>query len=480
MGSDIWNIILEYINIVFMMFTVTLFFMFTFLGYLATRNSIHYRNKNSFGDISEIMASPLAPSITIIAPAYNEGLTIVENVRSLLSLRYVNYEVMVVNDGSSDETLLKMIEAYDLERIEQALDPEWPHRPIRGIYKSKQRSFSKLTVIDKENGGKSDALNTGIALSRSKYVGCIDVDCLLMPDALLHVVKSFYQRSAKRVIAVGGVIRIANSCKIAGGELEKINLPTNWLARFQLLEYTRSFMLGRMAWGRIDGLLIISGAFGFFDREVVQAVGGYDTDTVGEDMEIVFKMRRYMHDRKEPYTIEYMPDPLCWTEVPESLGVLLSQRDRWARGNIETLYKHKDMLFNSKFGRLGLISYPYWFFYEWMAPILEFTGIFSVVLFYYLGILNTDFFIALTVMVYTFSVMFSFYAIFWEIYAYHHYNKTKDILTLMLFALIEPFVFHPLVSLAAVRGNYKKMFRVKAGWGAIGRKGFSRAQPNIS
>ena len=149
------------------------------------------------------------------------------------------------------------------------------------------------------NGGKSDALNTGVALSTSKYVGCIDVDCLLQPDALLHVVKSFFQRSKKRVIAVGGVIRVANSCIIQGGQLEEIRLPSNWLARFQLLEYTRSFILGRMAWGRIDSLLIISGAFGFFEREIALAVGGYDTDTVGEDMEIVFKMRRYMHDRRE-------------------------------------------------------------------------------------------------------------------------------------------------------------------------------------
>lgn len=211
MDSGIWNIILDYINIVFFLFTVVLFTMFSIMGYLSTRNSIHYRNKNSFNDLSKVMASPLAPSITIIAPAYNEGLTIVDNIRSLLSLRYVNYEVMVVNDGSKDDTLEKMIEAYDLEKVERIIDPDWKSKPIRGIYKSKHRSFSKLTVIDKENGGKSDALNTGMALSENRYVGCIDVDCLLLPDALLHVVKSFYQRSEKRVIAVGGVIRVANS-----------------------------------------------------------------------------------------------------------------------------------------------------------------------------------------------------------------------------------------------------------------------------
>ncbi len=474
MDNGILNIIIEYLNVIFLLFTTILFTMFSIMGYLATRNSLHYKHKNSFIDLSKVMASPMAPSITIIAPAYNEGLTIVENIRSLLSLRYVNYEVMVVNDGSKDDTLKKMIEAYDLYEIEYIPDPEWRSKPIRGVYKSRQRSFDKLTVIDKENGGKSDALNTGIQLSRNQFVGCIDVDCLLLPDALLHVVKSFYQRSEKKVIAVGGVIRIANSCKIQGGMLQEIRLPKNWLAKFQLLEYTRSFLLGRMAWGRIDSLLIISGAFGFFDRELALEVGGYDTNTVGEDMEIIFRMRRHMHERKLPYTVEYIPDPLCWTEVPESTKILINQRDRWARGNLETLYKHKDMFFNPKFGRLGMLSYPYWFFYEWMAPILEFLGFFSIIAFYFLGILNIEFFIAITLMVYAFSIMFSLYAILWDVYSYNQYTRTKDILILVFCALIEPLTFHPLVVWSAIRGNYKKLFKIKSGWGSQVRKGFAK------
>jgi len=475
MDSELLNIFLEYINLTFLVFTIVLFSMFTVMGYLSTRNSLHYKNKNSFGDLSKVMASPLAPSITIIAPAYNEALTIVENIRSLLSLQYVNYEVMVVNDGSKDDTLQKMIDAYGLIQIETKIDPNWKSKPIRGVYKSKQKAFSKLTVIDKENGGKSDALNTGMALSTNTYVGCIDVDCLLLPDALLHVVKSFFQRTEKKVIAVGGVIRVANSCIINGGELEEIRLPKNWLAKFQLLEYTRSFILGRMAWGRIDSLLIISGAFGFFDRKIAMAVGGYDTNTVGEDMEIVFKMRRYMHDRKEAYTVEYIPDSLCWTEVPEDLKILINQRDRWARGNLETLFKHKDMFFNSQYGRLGLISYPYWFFYEWLAPLLEFFGFFTVIAFAYLGILNWTFFIAITATVYTFSIMFSFYAILWDVYSYNEYTKTKDILILMFCAIIEPIIFHPIVVFAAIKGNYKKLFNIKSGWGSQVRKGFAKA-----
>ena len=475
MDSGLFHMILDYINIVFLLFSIMLVLLFTAMAYLSTLNAIHYKNKNSFGDISKVMASPIAPGITIIAPAYNEGLTIVENIRSLLSLKYVNYEVMVVNDGSKDDTLQKMIEAYDLEKIDRDIDPKWPCKPIKAIYKSRQRSFSRLTVIDKVNGGKSDALNTGIRLSENKYVGCIDVDCLLLPEALLHVVKSFYQRSGKRVIAVGGVIRVANSCKISGGQLEEIRLPKNWLAKFQLLEYTRSFLLGRMAWGRIDSLLIISGAFGFFDREIALAAGGYNTNTVGEDMEIVFRMRRYMHERKLPYTVEYIPDPLCWTEVPESTKILINQRDRWARGNLETLYTHRDMFFNPKYGKLGMLSYPYWFFYEWLAPILEFFGFISILIFYYLGILNLEFFLAITLTIYTFSVMFSLYAILWEVFTYNQYTKIKDLVLLVICALIEPFFFHPIIVWSAVRGNYKKLFKINTGWGSQVRKGFAKA-----
>ena len=268
MNSGWYDIGLEYINIVFLLFTTGLMVLYSCMGYMSTRNSVHYRNKNSFGKLTGLGDSLIAPSISIIAPAYNEGLTIIENIRSLLSLNYENYEVIVVNDGSKDDTVQKMIDTFDMVRVPAPKDPNWRAKPVRGVYKPKSESLRRLILIDKENGGKSDALNAGISFSRSKYVGCIDVDCLLHPDALLHVVKSFIQPSQKRVIAVGGVIRVANSCTIEDGLLKEIRLPKNWLAKFQLLEYTRSFLIGRMAWGRIDSLLIISGAFGFFDREI--------------------------------------------------------------------------------------------------------------------------------------------------------------------------------------------------------------------
>ena len=475
MHTEAMNLFAEFVDNIYLLMTALVFAMFGMMGYLSSRHSLYARKKAGIGDISQITSSPLAPSITIIAPAYNESLTIVENVRSLLSLRYVNYEVMVINDGSTDDTLQKLIEAYDLEHYERESDPQGSCKPIKSVYRSRKRSFDKLTVIDKVKGGKSDALNTGIQLSRSTYIGCIDVDCLLHPDALLHVVRGFFQRSRKRVIAVGGVIRVANSCKIRGGTLEKIRLPKSWLARFQVLEYTRSFLLGRMAWGRVDSLMIISGAFGFFDREIAREVGGYDVGTVGEDLEIVFRMRRHMRERKMPYAIEYLPDPLCWTEVPEDLNAFVNQRDRWSRGNLETLSRHRRMFMNPKFGRLGMLSYPYWFFYEWLSPLLEFLGLLTVLLFWYLGVLNTGFFLAITATLYAFAVMFSLFAILWEVWTYNQYSRIRDIGILIGCALLEPLVFHPIVVWSSVRGNFRKLFRLRAGWGPQVRKGFVRA-----
>ncbi|MEX0274682.1 MAG: glycosyltransferase family 2 protein [Flavobacteriaceae bacterium] len=474
MYNNLYDILNNYLNLVFLVFTLTLLLSFLVMALIFTRVSFHHNKVSQIGSISKVMNSNMAPSISIIAPAYNEEATIIENIKSLLSLRYDNYEVIVVNDGSRDGTLDKIMTSFELVK-EEGIPAQFPGKRIRGIYKSEDKQLDRLVVIDKVNGGKSDALNAGINYSRNRFVGCIDVDCLLNPDALSHVVRAFYQEPKKKVVAVGSVIRVANSCKISEGVVEQVRLPKNWLAKYQLLEYTRSFLLGRMAWGGIDGLLIISGAFGFFEREVLVEVGGYDTGTVGEDMEVIFKIRRHMTEKKIPYTLSYLPEPLCYTEVPEDAKILINQRDRWSRGNIETLKKHKVMFFNPRYGRLGMLSYPYWFFYEWLAPLLEFFGLFTILAFWYAGLINWQFFVALTLMVYMFAVMFSIYAISWDLYTYRQYTSKRDFFSLVTCALTEPFLFHPLVVYSAVRGNFKKIFKQKSGWGTITRKGFSNS-----
>lgn len=314
-------------NVWMLFFAFSIMSSYVLLSLVSVFSMRNYLRSNSFVDYQVILNSNLAPKLSLIAPAYNEGLTIEENVQSLLSLNYNNYEVIVINDGSKDNTLQLLIDAYDLKLEKDAsITEKITTKPVNGVYKSTNKAFRKLTVIDKVNGGKADALNVGINYSKNPYVVCIDVDCILEKDALLKLAKPYLELSEKRVIATGGVLRIANSCISEGGRLVEINAPEKMLPRIQVLEYLRAFLLGRMAWSRLDGLLLISGAFGMFDKEIAIAAGGYDPTTVGEDMELVVRMRRYMIENNFDYSVFYIPDPICWTEAPEDFKVFKKQR----------------------------------------------------------------------------------------------------------------------------------------------------------
>jgi cellulose synthase/poly-beta-1,6-N-acetylglucosamine synthase-like glycosyltransferase len=456
-------------------FILTVLIFSTYLG-LTIFSAItlrKYLRKNSYVDYNSIVSSPLAPSLSVIAPAYNERRSIVDNIRTLLSLYYNNYEVVVINDGSSDDTLEKIMEAYDLEKVNYYFDYRLPCERIRGVYKSKNRSFKRLTVIDKQNGGKADTLNAGLNVCRNDLVVSIDADSIMEPDALLKLVKPFMEAKEKRVIGVGGVIRIANSCEIVGGHIKKINLPKQFLPRAQVMEYTRAFLMGRMAWSELDGLLLISGALGMFDREIVIQAGGYSTRTVGEDMELVVRIRRYMADNGMDYDVVYIPDPLCWTEVPANWKILARQRSRWTRGTMETLYTHRKLFLNRKYGKLGMLGYPYWLVFEYLAPIIEFLGI---LWFFFLVItskLNWPFFLLLTGFVYFFAVSLSIWAVLFEEITFHKYERRRDVLRLVGTAFLEPLFYHPMVMLMSIKGNIDKLFNKKS-WGKMDRKGFTK------
>jgi cellulose synthase/poly-beta-1,6-N-acetylglucosamine synthase-like glycosyltransferase len=446
-----------------------------FLAVISAIESIQYIKKNSFVNYTEILASTVSPSISIIAPAYNESLNIIENVRSLLSSHYVNYDVIIVNDGSKDNSLELLIEAYDLVEVNYLINEQLKTKPLRkGIFKSTNPAFEKLIVVDKENGGKADALNFGINISKSKYVACIDVDCLLLEDSLQKMIKPFLEVTDVKVIASGGVIRIANSCIIKEGKLLDVNVPKKLIEVAQILEYLRSFLLGRMAWSRLNGLLVISGAFGMFDKKIAIQAGGYDTNTVGEDMEIIVRMRRQMEEQNVKYKVAYIPDPLCWTEAPDNYRILISQRNRWTRGTIETLRKHRKVGFNPKYKSFGLLSYPYWFFFERLAPIIEVIGILYFVILIALKNVRWEYAIAFFVLAYLFSVMFTIVAIFSEELTFHQYKKKGTGFKLLVVTLLEPFILHPFILYAALRGNFDYYFNKKIKWGEMTRKGLSK------
>jgi len=432
-----------------------------------------YLRKNSYVDYNSIVASPLAPSLSVIAPAFNESETIIDNIRTLLSLYYNNYEVVIVNDGSKDDSLEKIIATYELEKVNYYFDYRLPCKRIRGVYKSRNRSFKKLTVIDKANGGKADSLNAGLNVCRNDLVVSIDADSIMEPDALLKLVKPFMEAKEKRVIGVGGVIRIANSCEIADGHIQKVNLPKKFLPRAQVMEYTRAFLMGRMAWSELDGLLLISGALGMFDREIVIKSGGYSTSTVGEDMELVVRIRRYMSEHGLDYDVVYIPDPLRWTEVPSSLKVLARQRSRWTRGTMETLFTHRKLFFNRKYKKLGLLGYPYWLAFEYLAPIIEFLGICWFIFLVITGSLNWPFFLLLLGFVYFFAVSLSIWSVLFEEITFHKYEKRRDVMRLVIIAFLEPLFYHPMVMLMNIKGNVDKILQ-RNKWGKMERKGFGK------
>ena len=455
-------------------YSVIIISAYVILAIVSAFSLLRYIQKNSFVDYNVILSSPLVPTVSIIAPAFNESKTIVENIRALLSLYYHNYEVVVVNDGSTDNTMDLIVKAYDLELVDFAIGNRIECEQIRGIYKSRNRSFDKLIVVDKVNGGKADSLNAGINAATKDYFVAIDVDSIIQSDALLKLAKPFMEFSDKKVIATGGVIRIANSCIIEDGQLVEVNLPKKFLPRMQVLEYTRAFLMGRMAWSTLDGLLIISGALGMFNREIAIKCGGYFAKTVGEDMELVVRMRRYMCENNFPYKVAYIPDPLCWTEAPESLRVLGRQRNRWTRGNIDTLFIHRKIFFNPKYGLMGMLSYPFWFFIEWLSPIVEAFGLLYFVLSALMGQVNWSFFFIILGFVYAFALTFSTYSILFEELTYHRYRKKREILRMLIAAWIEPIIYHPFIVYYSIKGNFDFFINKKTGWGQMERKGFGK------
>ena len=421
----------------------------------------------------------MLPSISIIAPAYNEEKTIIESSSSLLNLKYPDYELVIVNDGSRDGTLQKLIDHYGLERADYAYQKRLKHRQIRGIYTNP--ILPRLVVVDKENGGKADSLNAGINVSSREYFCGIDADSLLEPDALLKVA-SLTLDSGIETPAMGGNVFPINGCTVDHGKLESISLPENRVARLQTIEYLRAFMCGRLGWAQLNSLLIISGAFGLFRKERVISIGGYLTanerfkkDTVGEDMELVVRIARMMRERKLKYLIGYAYNANCWTEVPESLNVLHRQRDRWHRGLIDILYFHRKLLFNPGYGRMGMLGMPYFFIFELLGPLFEIQGYAMVGLAMFFGLMSNKLALLLFFSTILMGILISMSSILISERNTTYFNY-RDSFRMLWMAFAENFGPRQVFSFWRVLGFFSAM-KSTAGWGKMERKGFSRGAP---
>lgn len=409
-----------------------------------------------------------APPIAVLAPAFNEEVTIVESVRSLLALHYPDFEVIVINDGSRDGTLARMIEYFGLAPVDRYHDVSVKHQPIRGLYASPR--IPRLLVIDKDNGGKSDALNAGINVARAPLFCSIDADSLLESDALLRAVRPFVEEP-KLTIAVGGTIRIANGSRIEAGRVLEVKLPRNFIALVQIIEYLRAFLMARLALGEMQALTVISGAFGLFRRDRVMEVGGYSHGTVGEDMELVIKLHRHMRDRKLSYRVEFIPEPVCWTEAPDDLITLGRQRARWQRGALETFFRHKDMLFNPRYGRIGFIGFGQILVVDVLGPIVEVLGYVLVPLLWGLGLLAMDYLLAFIAVTFTLGIFVSVATLILEEIQLRRFPKASDLVTLTAIAVLENFGYRQLSNLWRIRGWWQ-FLRKQQGWGTMTRRGF--------
>ena len=412
-----------------------------------------------------------SPPIALLAPAYNEALTIAQSVHSLLSLQYPSFEVIVINDGSNDETLQVLIDTFGLKPIQRHYDLPIEHRPIRGIYGGEHQP--RLIVVDKDNGGKADALNAGINVSRAPIFCSMDADSLLEPDALLRAVRPFVE-DPERTIAVGGTVRIANGCRIEHGRVLEVRPPRNLLALLQTVEYLRAFLMARLAWSRINVLTIISGAFGLFRRNRVIEVGGYTHGTVGEDMELVVKLHRLMREKKLPYRIAFVPEPVCWTEAPEDLRVLGRQRSRWHRGSLETFERHWDMMFKARYGRVGVIGFGYIFLVDVLGPIVELLGYVLIPLFWAMGLLSIEYLLAFAAVTFTFGIFISVGSLALEETSLRRFPRATDLVLLTGVAVLENFGYRQLNNLWRLRGIWQFLRRSQS-WGTMTRKGFGAA-----
>ena len=426
-------------------------------------------------DFQRLMQSDALPPITLLVPAHNEQATIEASVTAILTLEYRNYEVVVVNDGSQDGTLEALRHAFDLYEVPRTYPETLPTRTLRALYRSRTRT--RLLVIDKENGGKADSLNAAINASRFPLVIAVDADTLIEPDALLRLTRPFLL--GREIAAVGGTVRVANGCVVEHGRVTDARVPRHFLPGVQVVEYLRAFLFGRLGWNRLGGNLIISGAFGLFRKDHLLAVGGYRTSSIVEDLDLVVRLHRYLRLRKIPYEISFIPDPVAWTEVPESARVLARQRERWHRGLIAAMWEYKGMLLNPRYGRVGLVAVPFYTFGEMLAPLVEVLGYVITVAGAAAGVVSTSFALLFMLVAWGYGMLLSLWAVVLEEVSFRRYRRLGDLARLVLFAMLENFGYRQRTVWWRLRAFFT-VWRQRAVWGEMTRKGFQATGKQVA
>ena len=435
---------------------------------LAAVSINRYAGRQLRSRMRRTVRSPLTPPISILVPAYNEEAGIADSVRSLLALDYPTIELVVVNDGSADTTLERLIEDFGLVRVERPTPPYLAHKPVRGLYVPRGRL--PLLVVDKENGGKADSLNAAINFARHPLVCAIDADSILEQDALAKTAEPFLD-DPERVVATGGMVRIANGCRVERGRVVRAALPRTVLPMFQVVEYLRAFFAARTGWSQLNALLIVSGAFGLFRRDAVIAAGGYRADLVGEDIELIVRLHRTLRDAGRPYRIVYVPDPVCWTEAPETVRVLRRQRRRWQRGTLEALWIHRRMIANPRYRAVGIVALPALLLFEVLGPLVELAGYGVAASAAATDAISIRTFLLFLAVAILYGLVLSLGAVALEDASFGRHPGWDDLARLVAFALLENAGYRQLSHLWRLEGFWQLL---RGGeWGAMERRGLS-------
>jgi cellulose synthase/poly-beta-1,6-N-acetylglucosamine synthase-like glycosyltransferase len=398
-----------------------------------------HRHRLSSLRLETLDDSPFTPPISILVPAHNEASNITENVTALLSLDYPALQIIVINDGSEDETLEVLKSEFALRATSLLYVPQIASAPVRGVYTS--ALDDRLLVLDKAAGGtKADAANAGLNAATSPYVAVIDADSVLEKDALLRIGAEILSAPVD-VVAVGGIVRVLNGSQVSGGQIREVRLPSRPIEVLQVIEYLRAFLIGREAWGALRMLPIISGAFGVFSRERMMRIGGFRANAIGEDIDLVVRMHRSLLQEKKHYRLPFIPEPTCWTQVPQTLRALGRQRARWQKGLLDVLWGSRDMIFRPRYGRFGCVMLPYLWVFELAAPVVEIVGLSSIVLAALLGVLSKTFLIQFAIYGYAFATLISIGAVVQEEITVRRYHRWTDVARLLLYCLAEHFPY---------------------------------------
>ena len=466
MSHAFWNIILFLNGLVLAYFVIinTTYLLTTLFAFSVLKN--YTRNRDNI-HIEDMAGGAAAPPITLIAPAHNEEATCAESVRSLLTLIYPDYEIVIVNDGSTDGTVKRLIDSFGMTPAPKARTAEIATAKVREVYRSSEHP--NLWLIDKENGGKADALNCGLNFCRTPLFCSMDADSLLERKALYRIVRPYLEDVT--TVAAGGVIRIVNGCTVDMGMVIDVRMPAKWIERFQVLEYLRAFLSGRMGWSYLDSTLIISGAFGLFQRGTVVDAGGFRKGTIGEDMELIVRLHRFCRETRRPYRITFVPDPVAWTECPESFKILGRQRDRWQRGLADALMLHKKMFLHPRYGRIGLFAFPYFFVFEMLGPVIELSGYAAFAVTAVYGHLNAPFMLAFFMAAFVYGVALSIAAVALEELSFRRHPRFSDLLMLFSLAVLENFGYRQILIFWRLRGALSFIRRSQS-WGEMEHRAF--------